>query len=279
MAVAFERHGQLHYLDPGDGDYRVGDEVLYPTDDGPEVAQVVWAPEESQDGYEDLPVCAGPAAAADLARDEANRLERANGLKVAKELVAAHGLPMKVVAVDFLDKDPTADRLFAVYYTAPYRVDFRALLPELARALQARVNLRQIGARDAARLVGDIGSCGRELCCTSFLPDIEPVSQRLARVQGLVGNPLQIAGACGKLKCCLRYEHPLYVDFAQRAPALGDRVSIDGEESGVVVGHVVPADAVRVRVASGEVRRCPLESVCSSSGARRKPRARKERRA
>lgn len=269
MAVAFERYGQLYYLDPGDREFAVGDWVLYPTDDGPEVAQVVWGAEEV-DGYDELPLCPGPATPADLERDATNRQMRADATQVAKELIARHRLPMKVVGVDFLDRSTEFDRMVAVYYTAPRRVDFRQLLPELARALDARVDLRQVGARDAARLIGGIGSCGRELCCTTFLTDFEPVSMRLARVQGLPANPLQISGACGRLMCCLKYEHPLYVEFAGRAPAVGESVEVDGEP-GVVVGHDVPGDRVVVRSQAGEVTRCPLESVCS------KPRARKLR--
>lgn len=268
MAVAFERHGQLHYLDSGGRDYKVGDWVLYPTADGAEVAQCVWAPEEAELADGDLPVCLGPASAADLARDEANRQVRADATVAAKEIIARRGLPMKVVAVDYLDRSADYDRLIAIYYTAPHRVDFRQLLGDLARALDARIDLRQVGARDAARLQGGIGHCGRELCCSTFLKDFEPVSMRLARVQGLPPNPLQISGACGRLMCCLKYEHPLYVDFLQRAPSIGDRVEIDDGE-GVVVGHNVPSDSVTVRQAGGEIVRCPLESVCSTSRARK----------
>lgn len=268
MAVAFERYGQLHYLDPGDRQYAVGDWVRFPTPDGDEVAQCVWAPESVQEGFESLPVCPGPATEADLLRDRVNRDVRANAVRVAKDLIAKHHLPMKVVGVDFLDRSSQFDRLVAVYYTAPHRVDFRGLLGDLARALDSRIDLRQVGARDAARLIGGVGSCGRELCCTTFLTDFEPVGMRLARVQGLPPNPLQIAGACGRLMCCLKYEHPLYVDFVQRAPAVGDQVTVDGE-AGVVTGHNVPSQTVTVRHGNGEIVRCPLESVCSTARARR----------
>lgn len=268
MAVAFERHGQLHYLDPGDGQYRVGQWVRYPTEDGVEVAQVVWAAEDVPEPLADgVPVCQGAATEADLRRDEANRAFRAEAADVVRGLIADHGLPMKVVGIDYVDTLPGVDRLVAVYYTAPHRVDFRALLRDLARGLRARIDLRQVGSRDAARLLGGVGSCGRELCCATFLNEFEPVSLRLARVQGLPPNPLQIAGACGKLMCCLAYEHPLYVDFQRRAPGIGERVAV-GEEDGVVTGHSVPAESVIVRMESGEVVRCPLHSVCSTARAR-----------
>lgn len=269
MAVAFERYGQLHYLDPGAQDYTVGDWVRYPTADGAEVAQVVWAPEEAPTLDADLPVCLGPASQADLDRDGTNRQIRAQAERTARDIIAGHGLPMKVVGVDFIDQSRDYDRLVAIYYTAPHRVDFRQLLGDLARALEARIDLRQIGARDAARVIGGVGHCGRELCCATFLTDFEPVSMRLAKVQGLPANPLQISGACGRLMCCLKYEHPLYVDFLKKAPSVGDRVTTaDGE--GVVVGHDVPSNAVTVRQAGGEIVRCPLESVCSTLQARRR---------
>lgn len=268
MAVAFERYGQLHYLDPGELDYSVGDWVLYPTADGPEVAQCVWAPEQTEGAFGGLPRCAGPATDADLDRDRRNREIRSDAARTARDLIAQHGLPMKVVGIDFLDRSTAYDRLVAIYYTAPHRVDFRQLLGDLARALQSRIDLRQVGARDAARLIGGVGSCGRELCCTTFLTDFEPVSTRLAKVQGLPSNPLQIAGACGRLMCCLKYEHPLYEDFHRRAPSVGERVDLDDGATGRVVGHCVPAGEVRVRTTTGEIVRCPLESVCSRRTAR-----------
>ncbi|MCG6568244.1 regulatory iron-sulfur-containing complex subunit RicT [Tessaracoccus sp. ZS01] len=269
MAVAFERHGQLHYLDPGEHDYTVGDWVRYPTADGVEVAQCVWAPEHVEFADGDLPRCAGPASKADMERDERNRLLRANANTVARELIAKRQLPMKVVGIDFLDRSAEYDRVVAIYYTAPHRVDFRQLLGDLARALDARIDLRQIGSRDAARVLGGIGQCGRDLCCATFLEDFEPVSMRLAKVQGLPANPLQISGACGRLLCCLKYEHPLYVDFLRKAPSIGDEVTTDDGGGGVVVGHDVPSNAVTVRQPTGEVVRCPLESVCSTARARR----------
>lgn len=270
MAVVFEQYGQLYYLDPGDEDYRVGDWVRYPTPDGPEVAQCVWAPEEAEGSFETLPKCAGAATEQDLRRDRENRERRGRIWTVARELIARQGLPMKVVGVDYIDRSTMYDRVIAIYYTAPHRVDFRVLLGELARALDSRIDLRQVGNRDAARLIGGLGMCGRELCCATFLDEIEPVSMRMARVQGLPPNPLQISGACGRLMCCLAYEHPLYVDFIQRAPAVGDHVETDGRR-GVVTGHIVPEHAVSVRLTDGETLRCPLESVCSVERRRRVP--------
>ena len=266
MAVQFSTHGQLHYLDAGGERYRTGEAVLFPTDSGPEVCWVAWAPESSDaEGFSRLPVCAGRAGPDDLRRDEHNQRLRSEALAVARELVARHHLPMKLVGVDYIDRSEEFDHLVAIYYTAPVRVDFRALLGDLARTLQSRIDLRQVGARDAGRILGGVGDCGREFCCSTFMDTFEPVNMRLAKAQGLSGNPLQVAGACGRLKCCLRFEQPLYTEFAQRAPDLGARVLTPAGQ-GVVVGHCVPQDAVNVRGADGEVRLCPLASACPVVG-------------
>ena len=178
----------------------------------------------------------------------------------ARRLVREHGLPMKVIGVDYLD----SPSVFTVYFSAPGRVDFRALVRDLAARLRGRVELRQIGPRDEARLQGGIGPCGRDLCCATFLKDFEPVSVRMAKDQDLPVNPLRIAGACGRLMCCLKYEHPLYQDFRKEAPAIGESVDTP-EGPGVVTGHSVPGDKVVVKLTrDGRKCACPKASVCGS---------------
>jgi cell fate regulator YaaT (PSP1 superfamily) len=262
MAVSFNRQGRLYYLDPGEVSARVGDKVLVPTDDGPEVAECVWAPQYVTDEIGGLPVCAGLASEDDVTRDERNRRRRAEAKIAAKRLVRGHDLPMKILNVDYIDR---GDRpRFVVYFSAPHRVDFRALVRDLSRAVGARVELRQLGARDEARVQGGIGPCGRDLCCATFLKDFEPVSIRMAKDQDLPLNPLKIAGACGRLMCCLKYEHPLYQEFRANAPKLGEHVDTEHGE-GTVVGHNVPADRVVVKLtASGQTCACSRASVCGS---------------
>lgn len=259
-AVSFTRYGRLYYLDPGAYEPRVGDKVLVPTDDGPEVAECVWAAEEVAEPIGGLPVLAGLATAADLERDERNRRRRAEARVVTRRLVREHGLPMKIVGIDYLDRGDA--QRFTVYFSAPQRVDFRELVRALGRALSARVELRQLGPRDEARVQGGIGPCGRDLCCATFLKDFEPVSVRMAKDQDLPLNPLKISGACGRLLCCLKYEHPLYQDFRAEAPPVGAEVDTP-EGGGRVVGHSVPAESVVVRLsASGQRTTCPKASVC-----------------
>jgi cell fate regulator YaaT (PSP1 superfamily) len=170
-----------------------------------------------------------------------------------------------VVGVDYLDR--SEPRKFVVYFSAPHRVDFRDLVRDMSRTLDTKVELRQLGARDEARVQGGIGPCGRDLCCATFLKDFEPVSVRMAKDQDLPVNPLKISGACGRLLCCLKYEHPLYQEFKASAPRLGATVETpDGE--GRVVGHNVPSDSVVVRLsASGQTCACSRASVCAPRGA------------
>ncbi len=220
MAVSFERRGRLHYLDPGSHRPAVGDKVLVPTDTGPEVAECIWAPQWIDDDIGGLPVCEGLATEADVERAAGSRTRRAEAKVVARRLVREHDLPMKVIAVDYI----SASGRLIIYFSAPHRVDFRALVRDLGARLHARVELRQVGPRDEARLQGGIGPCGRDLCCATFLKDFEPVTIRMAKDQDLPVNPMRIAGACGRLMCCLKYEHPLYTDFRERAPRLGSAV-------------------------------------------------------
>ncbi|QDY06114.1 hypothetical protein FJK98_02175 [Micromonospora sp. HM134] len=267
-AVSFNRYGRLYYLDPGEFSPQVGDRVLVPTDDGPEVAECVWAAQWVSEETDGFPKLAGLAGDDDLRRDELLRRRKAEAKVAAKRLIREHGLPMKVVAVDHVlaAAEGTGDRT-TVYFTAPHRVDFRSLVRDLGATLHCRVELRQLSARDSARVQGGIGSCGRDLCCATFLNDFEPVTIRMAKDQDLPLNPLRISGACGRLMCCLKYEHPLYAKFAESAPAVGSRVSTP-EGDGRVVGHSVPRDAVTVRLdADGSRSMCSRADVCGSRSA------------
>ncbi|WP_018352293.1 PSP1 domain-containing protein [Longispora albida] len=261
-AVSFNRYGRLYYLDPGDHSPQVGDRVLVPTDDGVVVAECVWAAQWVSEDTEGFPVLAGIASQDDLDRDAYIRRRKAEAKVAAKRLIRAHDLPMKIVAIDHTP-GPDVDRS-TIYFTAPQRVDFRSLVRDLGATLKCRVELRQLSARDSARVQGGIGSCGRDLCCATFLTDFEPVTIRMAKDQDLPLNPLRISGACGRLMCCLKYEHPLYQQFQASAPAVGARVGTD-KGDGRVVAHSVPSESVVVRLdADGSRTACNLASVCGS---------------
>lgn len=265
IAVAFQENGRLHYLDVAGLDVKVGDWVLYPTPDGDEVARCVWGPERVDDADPVAPRCAGIATGQQIRRAEQNRVRREEISVVVRQAAADHDLEMTLLAVDLLDQD--GSNVVAVYYRSPQRIDFRSFVPDLAGRLRCRIDMRQIAGRDAARTTGGVGVCGRDLCCTTFLEEPDPIGMRLAADQGFASNPLAVTGACGKLMCCLRYEHPYYTDFKAAAPALGQKVQTPSG-SGRVVGHDAPSATVQVEV-KGATLRCPLASVCSTAARRR----------
>ncbi len=259
-AVSFTRYGRLYYFDPGSYSPRVGDKVLVPTDEGPEVAECVWAPQEVGDDGVGAPALVGLASEHHLTRDATVRQRKAEAKVAAKRLIREHQLPMKVVGIDHVPGDERT----TIYFTAAHRVDFRALVRDLGATLRCRVELRQLSARDEARVQGGIGSCGRDLCCATFLKDFEPVTLRMAKDQDLTLNPMRISGACGRLMCCLKYEHPLYAEFKAAAPAVGEQVDSPAGP-GRVVAHNVPSDSVVVRLDDGGSRcSCSRASVCGS---------------
>jgi cell fate regulator YaaT (PSP1 superfamily) len=272
-AVTFTKYGRLFYCEPGEIQPKVGDLVLVPTEDGPEVAECVWAPEWTDVDTDGFPRLLGFAGPDDIRRDEQIRRAKAEATVAARRLIRAHELPMKVVAVDHIPggaedgsgrgRGGASGAKTTIYFTAPHRVDFRALVRDLGATLKCRVELRQLSARDSARVQGGIGSCGRDLCCATFLTDFEPVTIRMAKDQDLPLNPMRIAGACGRLMCCLKYEHPLYADAA-RYPNPGTPVETP-EGSGRVISKFPPGESVAIRLsADGRAVRCPVADVCGS---------------
>jgi cell fate regulator YaaT (PSP1 superfamily) len=185
---------------------------------------------------------------------EALRRDEPRVRALAREKVAAHGLRMKVTEAEWqLDRN----RLI-LYFTAERRVDFRELVRDLARTFRTRIELRQIGVRDEAALLGGVGRCGRELCCSTWLPELKPVSLQLAKDQNLSLNPAQISGCCGRLMCCLIYEHDTYLQARRRFPREGRTLrTARGEER--VVGLDIWGERVTLRDSDGERRTVSLD--------------------
>ena len=259
-AVTFTDRGQLHYADPGELRPEVGDKVLVPTEHGPVVATIVWAAEYVGDDSTGFPVLVGRATPQDVAAQDDLRQTKARTLVATRRLVREHGLAMKMLAADpQLDAGRTV-----IYYSSPDTVDFRSLLRDLSATLHTRVELRQLAARDSVRVTGAIGSCGRDTCCSTFLTDYETITLGMARDQDLPANPLRISGACGRLMCCLKYEHPLYQEFKATAPAIGEAVDTPSGP-GTVIGHSVPSESLVIRLnGDGSHQVCPKASVCGA---------------
>lgn len=273
-AATFNKYGRLFYFDPGEFSPKVGDKVLVATDDGLEVADCVWAPQWIDEDTSGFPRLAGFAQETDLRRDELIRQRKAEGRVAANRLIREHQLPMKVISVDHTpgaDDVPPHEQPWGagprttIYFTAPHRVDFRSLVRDLGATLRCRVELRQLSARDSAKVQGGIGSCGRDLCCSTFLTDFEPVSIRMAKDQDLPLNPMRISGACGRLMCCLKYEHPLYSESSTNDYHSGQRVTLETGEDARVVSRHAPSETLVLRMqADGTVKRCAVADTCPS---------------
>jgi hypothetical protein len=183
-------------------------------------------------------------------------------MRVYRQLIEEHKLDMKPVDVEYLFG---GDKVI-FYFVAEERVDFRELVRELASHFKVRIDMRQVGVRDEARMVGGLGHCGQQLCCVRFAGDFQPVSIRMAKEQDLPLNPLKISGLCGRLMCCLRYEYEAYKDFKSRAPKRGAKIETPGGE-GKVTGHNTPRETVQIRLAEGGSLSVPLEQVeCPGGG-------------
>jgi len=179
----------------------------------------------------------------------------------ARKLVDKHGLKMKVTEAEWqFDRNK-----LIIYFTAERRVDFRELVRDLARTFRTRIELRQIGVRDEAALLGGVGRCGRELCCSTWLPELKPVSLQLAKDQRLSLNPAQISGCCGRLMCCLMYEHRTYVEARRRFPREGKVLrTSQGEEQ--VVSVDIWRETVTLRTPDGDRRTVPLGELRDDVG-------------
>lgn len=267
VGVVFQKGGRVYYFDPDSVQLVRGDQVVVQTMRGTEVGEVVDPPHEIPD--EELPAplkrVVRRANDKDLDLIAANTALREKAIATCRELIAKHGLEMKLVDAEIA----FGGGKITFSFFSEERVDFRALVADLAKALKMRIELRQIGAREEARLLGGLGPCGRHLCCTLFPGDQEPVSIRMAKEQNLPLNPMKISGLCGRLMCCLKYEQDQYVCFRKEAPSRGSRVQTDRGE-GVVIGYQVPKDALTLRFEDGSVADVPI-GRCRCGGAPCRP--------
>ncbi|MBN2878072.1 MAG: stage 0 sporulation family protein [Clostridia bacterium] len=206
--VRFKSSGRTYFFDPKDFDIKSGDSVIVETARGLEFGDVVTGPRDVPEDQIIAPLKAVVRIATDkdIETLAENKQKQAEAVSLCEKMIEKHDLPMKLIDVEF-----TFDRKkILFYFTSDNRVDFRELVKDLAGEFKTRIELRQIGVRDEAKLLGGIGSCGRELCCKTFLGDFTPVSIKMAKDQGISLNPSKISGVCGRLMCCLEYEHEFY---------------------------------------------------------------------
>ncbi len=243
IGVRFKKAGKIHFFDPGEEDIQSGDCVIVETARGLECGDVVI-------GVREIPTAENPdcpnvqpphkisrkATPDDLERVEENKIKEKKAFDICLEKIAEHELPMNLINVNY-----TFDLSKIIFYfTAEGRVDFRALVRDLAYIFHTRIELRQVGVRDEAKLLGGVGCCGRALCCATFLGDFAPVSIRMAKEQNLSLNPTKISGICGRLLCCLKYEsdyyHENYIEQAKNyEPKQGEKVILENGRTGKIV--------------------------------------------
>ncbi len=237
VGVRFREAGKIYYFDGGGHELPVGTYVVVETSHGEEVGRVVVAPDQviSSEIKEPLKPVTRVAEREDLEKAESQQNKALEKLPLVRDTVAAHELPMRVVDADY---DLQGSQL-TVYFTAEDRVDFRSLVRELSSVLQTRVQMLQVGDRDRAKMTDGMGRCGERLCCSSWQTTFPTISIRMAKEQDLPLNPSKISGACGRLLCCLVYEHDQYRELRGQLPKVGHKVSTPAGMAKVVALNIL----------------------------------------
>jgi cell fate regulator YaaT (PSP1 superfamily) len=245
VGVCFKQAGKIYHFDPGNLELRCGDRVVVETVRGLEFGFVRGCAREvpSSDLVAPLKKILRIATEKDEIRHNGNLKKREKAMSQCQEKIKKHSLDMKLIDVEY-----TFDNTKVIFYfTADGRIDFRDLVKDLAGVFKTRIELRQIGVRDEAKMLGGIGLCGRSLCCHSWLPDFEPVSIKMAKVQNLSLNPTKISGSCGRLMCCLKYENATYQALKKGMPDVGDRITTQ-DGVAVVMDSNILMNQVRARL-------------------------------
>ncbi|MCM3575890.1 MULTISPECIES: stage 0 sporulation family protein [Mesobacillus] len=249
VGVRFKKAGKIYYFDPGDLSIQKDEFVIVETVRGVEYGRVVTP--RKQVGEKDVVLPLKKVVRIADQKDrlivEENKTAAKEAYDVCSEKVSEHQLDMKLVDVEY-----TFDRNKVIFYfTADGRVDFRELVKDLASIFRTRIELRQIGVRDEAKMLGGIGPCGRMLCCSTFLGDFDPVSIKMAKDQNLSLNPTKISGLCGRLMCCLKYENDEYETAKEQLPDLGETI-VTPEGTGKVVGLNILERVMKVDIPGQE---------------------------
>lgn len=246
IGVRFRKAGKIYFFDPMDLEIENGEAVIVETARGIEYGRVVLGVKKVDDEkvVQPLKPVLRVATEADEKQAEMNRQKEKDAFQICLEKIAKHKLEMKLI-----DAEYTFDNNKVLFYfTADGRIDFRELVKDLAAVFKTRIELRQIGVRDEAKILGGIGICGRELCCHTFLSEFAPVSIKMAKEQNLSLNPIKISGVCGRLMCCLKNEEETYEYLNSRLPNVGDTVTTDDGLRGEVQTVSVLRQLVKVIV-------------------------------
>ena len=268
VGVRFKRAGRIYYFNPAGIELEVNDYVVVKTARGLELGQVVIAPRQvlANEVTEPLKPVVRKAEPEDIERAHEFEEKEQEALAECAQLIAKLTLPMKLISAEY---NLEGNRL-TLFFGAEERIDFRELVRELTSRLKMRVELRQVGPRDEAKLIGGFGRCGRPLCCMSFLSEFAPVSIRMAKEQNLPLNPMKISGACGRLLCCLVYESEQYREMKERMPKDGQRVSTSMGDA-KVIGSNPLKETVLVELESAATVELPLSEVAVVGSPRDKP--------
>lgn len=245
VGVRFKEVGKVYYFDPVGNKLNSGDMVIVETARGFECGEIATPNKTVKDDELNHPLkpIVRIATEKDLTKLAENKLKEQEAYKICEQKIAAHGLEMKLVNVEYTFDNSKI--LF--YFTADGRVDFRALVKDLASVFRTRIELRQIGVRDEAKMLGGLGMCGRPFCCASYMGEFAPVSIKMAKEQGLSLSPVKISGTCGRLMCCLKYEQEAYTDLLKRTPKVGAIVTTP-EGKGLVVDNNLIARTLKVKL-------------------------------
>ena len=245
IGVKFKSEGRVYFFDPSDEKFSVGDDVIVETARGTECGKVAAANHKVDDSevVKPLKKVIRKATKQDMDKVNENRKKERTAFEICEKKVLEHKLDMKLVDVEYAFD--SSKILF--YFTADGRVDFRELVKSLASEFHTRIELRQIGVRDEAKMLGGLGICGQPFCCSRFLGDFQPVSIKMAKEQGLSLNPTKISGSCGRLMCCLKYEQEAYEYLNKLTPRAGSLVRTrDGE--GIVLDANPLSGMLQVKV-------------------------------
>jgi len=261
--VRFRRAGKIYYFAPGRLELNKGDKVVVETSRGIEFGEVIEAPHEEPNDkiVQPLKEVMRLATEEDITRAAENKKKEIQALDVCLQKIHKRGLEMKLIDCEYTFDNSKI--LF--YFTADGRIDFRDLVKDLASVFHTRIELRQVGVRDETKILGGLGSCGRELCCHSYLADFVPVSIKMAKEQNLSLNPVKISGVCGRLMCCLKNEEEVYEELNRKLPSVGDAVETPDELHGSVSSVNILKQLVKVVVDlpndEKEVREYPVSEI------------------